>query len=174
MGICRQRPCRRRADRVCRCRNNGGTAPPSCCLGISAGGRDPDQVLPAVLLPALQRRRGWVMAAAFAGGIVIAYLPFVVLGVRPLGFLAGYAAEEGFDAGGRGLLPARRIAPVAAAERTRCAALHDRRGRGPGGACRRGFLHPGRHKLATYARRRCWRRRLLFWLHRITLGTSSG
>jgi len=57
---------------------------------------------PAVLLPALQRRRGWVMAAAFAGGIVIAYLPFVVLGVRPLGFLAGYAAEEGFDAGGAG------------------------------------------------------------------------
>ena len=58
-------------------------------------------------------------------------------------------AEEGFDAGGTGfylLAILRQLPPLS---ELGCAALHDRRGRDPGGACGRGFLHPGRRKLAT-------------------------
>ena len=60
------------------------------------------KLYPAVLLPALYRRWNWRMPAAFAAAVVIAYLPFVGVGRQVLGFLPGYAGEEGFDAGGAG------------------------------------------------------------------------
>ena len=57
---------------------------------------------PAVLLPALYRRWGWQLPAAFAATIAVAYLPFLGVGWRVLGFLPAYVGEEGFDAGGTG------------------------------------------------------------------------
>jgi len=57
---------------------------------------------PAVLLPALYRRRDWAMPVAFAGGTVLVYLPLIALGWHVVGFLSGYAGEEGFDATGAG------------------------------------------------------------------------
>jgi hypothetical protein len=60
------------------------------------------KLYPLVLLPALYRRWRWKMPAAFTASIVVAYLPFITLGWGVLGFLPGYAAQEGFDANGTG------------------------------------------------------------------------
>lgn len=71
---------------------------------------------PAVLLPALYHRWDWKMPAAFAATIVLAYLPFVGVGWRVLGFLPAYVGEEGFDAGGTGfylLALLREVPPLA-------------------------------------------------------------
>jgi len=57
---------------------------------------------PALLAPALYRRWGWRMPATFAAAIVVGYLPFVSAGPQVLGFLPGYAHQEGFDAAGTG------------------------------------------------------------------------
>jgi hypothetical protein len=70
--------------------------------GLFLAGATLTKVYPAVLLPALCRRWGWSMPAAFAATIVVGYLPFIGVGWRVFGFLPGYAAEEGFDAGGSG------------------------------------------------------------------------
>jgi hypothetical protein len=70
--------------------------------GLFLAGATLTKFYPAILLPALYRRWGWAMPAAFAAAIVIAYLPFIHVGWRVFGFLSGYAGEEGFDAGGTG------------------------------------------------------------------------
>jgi hypothetical protein len=57
---------------------------------------------PMILAPALYRRWDWKMPAVFAAAIVVAYLPFLSAGSQLLGFLPGYARQEGFDAGGAG------------------------------------------------------------------------
>jgi alpha-1,6-mannosyltransferase len=57
---------------------------------------------PAVVAPALYRRWGWRMPALFAAAIIAAYLPFVSAGPHVLGFLPGYAHQEGFDDAGAG------------------------------------------------------------------------
>jgi len=57
---------------------------------------------PAVLLPAAYRRWDWRMPALFSSTMIIAYLPFLSAGSQILGFLPGYAGQEGFDAGGAG------------------------------------------------------------------------
>jgi alpha-1,6-mannosyltransferase len=54
------------------------------------------------VLPALYRRWDWRLPAAFAMAIVIGYLPFMTAGSRVLGFLPGYASQEGLDADGIG------------------------------------------------------------------------
>ena len=59
------------------------------------------KLYPAVLAPALWRRRDWVMPAGFAVAVIVAYLPFLGVGWRVIGFLPGYVSEEGF-AGGSG------------------------------------------------------------------------
>lgn len=60
---------------------------------------------PLVLFPALWRRWrwDWQMPAAFAGTVVLGYLPYTATySVRgALGFLPGYAAEEGMQNGDR-------------------------------------------------------------------------
>jgi alpha-1,6-mannosyltransferase len=70
--------------------------------GIFLAGATLTKLYPAVLFPALYRRRGWAMTAAFAAAIAIGYLPFIGVGWKVFGFLPGYAGEEGFDAGGTG------------------------------------------------------------------------
>jgi alpha-1,6-mannosyltransferase len=70
--------------------------------GIFLAGATLTKLYPAVLLPALYRRWGWTMPAVFAASIIAAYLPFIGVGWRVLGFLPGYAGEEGFDESGAG------------------------------------------------------------------------
>lgn len=57
---------------------------------------------PAAIFPALWRRWDWRMPAAFAAALILAYLPFLGVGSRVLGFLPHYLVEEGFTAGGGG------------------------------------------------------------------------
>lgn len=57
---------------------------------------------PAILAPALYRRWDWKMPAFFALTIAVAYSPFLSAGSQILGFLPGYAGQEGFDAAGAG------------------------------------------------------------------------
>jgi hypothetical protein len=70
--------------------------------GLLLAGATLTKFFPAVLFPALYRRWGWRMPAAFAAAIIALYLPFIGVGWRVLGFLPGYIGEEGFDAGGAG------------------------------------------------------------------------
>ena len=57
---------------------------------------------PAVLAPALYRRRGWRMPAAFAATFALAYVPYLSVGLRRVvGFLPGYTNEEGLQNGVR-------------------------------------------------------------------------
>jgi alpha-1,6-mannosyltransferase len=92
-------------------RGHGGLA------GLFLAGATLTKFYPAVLLPALYRRWGWAMPAAFAAAILVGYLPFIGVGWRVFGFLGGYAGEEGFDAGGTGFYPLgllRQLRPLAA------------------------------------------------------------
>jgi alpha-1,6-mannosyltransferase len=61
--------------------------------------------LPLVLAPALWRPDksnlgGWRWPTAFIAVIVAAYLPYIGVGWRALGFLSGYVAEENLGSGG--------------------------------------------------------------------------
>ena len=74
---------------------------------------------PLVLAPALWRPArsnfgDWRWPAAFVAVIVAAYLPFIGVGSRALGFLPGYVAEENFGSGGGFWLlgMARRAIPI--------------------------------------------------------------
>lgn len=60
------------------------------------------KVLPGVLLPSLWRGRGWHLPVAFAATIMVAYLPYLGVGAKVLGYLPGYASEEGIG-NGRGI-----------------------------------------------------------------------
>jgi alpha-1,6-mannosyltransferase len=55
--------------------------------------------LPVVVLPAFWRPPGWRLMFAFAATLVIFYLPYVTAGWHVLGFLGGYASEEGLENG---------------------------------------------------------------------------
>ena len=55
--------------------------------------------LPAVVLPAFWRPPDRRLPAAFAATLVVLYLPYVTIGWQVLGFLPGYASEEGFENG---------------------------------------------------------------------------
>ena len=57
---------------------------------------------PVVLAPALYRRWGWRMPAAFAAVFAAAYVPYLSVGVRRVvGFLPDYTNEEGLQNGVR-------------------------------------------------------------------------
>lgn len=58
------------------------------------------KMFPAVLAPALYKRRDWKMPLVFALTIVLAYLPYLGVGARGvIGFLPGYAQERGMFSG---------------------------------------------------------------------------
>jgi alpha-1,6-mannosyltransferase len=58
------------------------------------------KLFPAVLLPALYKRRDWKMPLVFALAIILAYLPYLGVGARGvIGFLPGYAQERGMFSG---------------------------------------------------------------------------
>ena len=54
---------------------------------------------PLVIAPALWRRWGWKMPAAFAATAVAVYLPYLSVGGQVFGFLGGYADEGGLRTG---------------------------------------------------------------------------
>lgn len=58
--------------------------------------------LPAAVFPAFWRPRDWRLPVAFAVTLAVLYLPYIGAGWRVLGFLGGYASEEGV-ANGHGL-----------------------------------------------------------------------
>ena len=70
--------------------------------GVLLAGATLIKFYPAVLVPALYRRWDWKMPAAFVAAIIVAYVPYLGVGWRVLGFLPSYVGEEGFDAGGAG------------------------------------------------------------------------
>jgi hypothetical protein len=74
-------------------------------VGILLGAATLTKLYPAVLAPALLRRRpAKVVMAAVAVG-VIGYLPHVLaVGTKVIGYLPGYLQEEGYDSGRRSLL----------------------------------------------------------------------
>jgi hypothetical protein len=55
--------------------------------------------LPAVTLPAFWRPPDWRLPLAFAAAVVLLYLPYAAAGWQVLGFLPGYASEEGTQNG---------------------------------------------------------------------------
>ena len=54
---------------------------------------------PVVVGPALYRRWGWRLPAAFAVLVVVCYLPYLGVGTKVFGFLGGYSDEEGLRDG---------------------------------------------------------------------------
>jgi hypothetical protein len=60
------------------------------------------KLFPLVLLPAFYRRRDWRMPLAFCVTLAAGYLPYLSVGAHgALGFLPGYASEEGLQSGER-------------------------------------------------------------------------
>jgi hypothetical protein len=75
-------------------------------VGIALGAAALVKFLPLIAAPALWRPRGagrwmdWTMPAAMAVAMVLLYALYIDHGVDALGFLSGYAAEEGLGSGG--------------------------------------------------------------------------
>jgi hypothetical protein len=67
--------------------------------GLALGAAVMCKFLPAALFPALWRRWDLRLPLAAAAVIVIGYACFIAAGWRVLGFLPGYAAEEGLTSG---------------------------------------------------------------------------
>ncbi|MGI9165324.1 MAG: glycosyltransferase 87 family protein [Pyrinomonadaceae bacterium] len=68
--------------------------------GAALAGATLIKLFPVILLPALYRRWGWKMPVAFGLTIIIAYLPYLSVGVKGvLGFLPVYTQEEGMRDG---------------------------------------------------------------------------
>jgi alpha-1,6-mannosyltransferase len=69
--------------------------------GLALGCATLVKFFPVILFPALYKRWGWKMPAAFVATIALGYLPYLSVGSRVLGFLPGYANEEGLVSGSR-------------------------------------------------------------------------
>ncbi|MER7281823.1 glycosyltransferase 87 family protein [Dactylosporangium sp. NPDC000244] len=94
----------------------GSNARAGAVLGLAVA----TKLTPALLVPALSRRRPLVVLACAAGAVAAVYLPHVLaVGPAVLGYLPGYLHEEGYADGARfallGLvLPRALTAPAAA------------------------------------------------------------
>lgn len=72
--------------------------------GLLLGAAIATKIYPAVVLPAMLKRRPWVVLASAAGLVAVSYLPHVLaVGAGVLGYLPGYLQEEQYTSGG-GLL----------------------------------------------------------------------
>lgn len=73
--------------------------------GLLIGAAIATKIYPAVVLPALLRRRPGVVVGAAVGLVALSYLPHVLaVGTNVLGYLPGYLREEQYTSGGRFLL----------------------------------------------------------------------
>lgn len=74
-------------------------------VGVLLGAATLTKLYPAVLAPALLRRRPVIVATAAVIVGALAYLPHVLaVGLKVIGYLPGYLREEGYDSGRRSLL----------------------------------------------------------------------
>jgi hypothetical protein len=70
--------------------------------GVLLGLAIATKLTPALLTPALLRRRPLAVLAAAAGAVLSVYLPHLLaVGAGVIGFLPGYLREEGYDDGSR-------------------------------------------------------------------------
>lgn len=67
--------------------------------GITLAAATLIKLYPAVLFPALYRRRDWKMPLAFLITMVAGYIPYLSAGRGVFGFLPGYVQEEGLKSG---------------------------------------------------------------------------
>ena len=72
--------------------------------GLALGGLLLTKFFPVVIGPALYRRWGWRLPAAFGATIVLCYLPYLGVGAKVFGYLGGYSDEEDIS-DGDGLYP---------------------------------------------------------------------
>jgi len=73
--------------------------------GLFIGAAIATKLYPALLLPALLRRRPAVLVGSAAGLVAASYLPHVMaVGSKVIGFLPGYLHQEGYGSGRRLLL----------------------------------------------------------------------
>jgi MFS family permease len=74
-----------------------------CALGgVLVGLAIATKLTPALVAPALVRRRPLVVAMAAAGAVAIVYLPHVMaVGTAVIGYIPGYLTEEGYTDGSR-------------------------------------------------------------------------
>jgi alpha-1,6-mannosyltransferase len=74
--------------------------------GVLLGAAVLVKLFPLVLLPAFYRRGSWRMPLVFCVTVGAGYLPYLSVGARRvLGYLPGYASEEGLQSGERFFLP---------------------------------------------------------------------
>jgi hypothetical protein len=63
------------------------------------------KLYPALVLPALMRRRPWLVGTSAVATVVLVYLPHVVaVGRGVIGYLPGYLREDGYNSGRRLIL----------------------------------------------------------------------
>ena len=67
--------------------------------GVALAGGGLTKVLPLAIAPALWKRWDWRLPLAAVVAIVVAYLPYIGVGWRVLGYLPGYGSEEGLESG---------------------------------------------------------------------------
>ncbi len=67
--------------------------------GMALAGGGLTKVLPLAIAPAIWRRPDWRLPLAAAAAIAVAYLPYIGVGWRVLGYLPGYGSEEGLESG---------------------------------------------------------------------------
>jgi hypothetical protein len=70
-------------------------------VGIALGLATLVKLYPAILAPVFYKRWDWKLPLAFAATFVIAYLPYLDVGAKVVGYLPGYLNEEGFANGER-------------------------------------------------------------------------
>lgn len=71
-------------------------------VGVALGCAVLIKLIPLALFPAFYKRWGWRMPLAFALTIVLAYLPYLSVGLgQVFGYLPGYTEEEGLHSGNR-------------------------------------------------------------------------
>jgi alpha-1,6-mannosyltransferase len=70
-------------------------------VGVALGCATLVKLYPALLFPALYRRWGWKMPVAMGATFVAGYLPYLGVGAGVIGFIPGYAGEEGILTGDR-------------------------------------------------------------------------
>jgi alpha-1,2-mannosyltransferase len=82
-----------------------GAARRNTVAGVLIGAAIATKLYPALVLPALMRRRPWVVGAAALATVVLVYVPHVLaVGRDVIGYLPGYLHEEGYNSGSRLLL----------------------------------------------------------------------